>query len=685
MLDHSKIKLHYNDKYFGIPISKNSNLVNNIFAIDVNQPLPQFSTKFAKAFAVVVSSKSYTKSLYALIFENEFLPRLNTITTLLQYKNDNFTNLIAAEIISIAGTASRKLVVIVEKPDGIPLSEYITNNSLYLKEAFILKNITMPINNILIDFYNIGIVHGNINLDNKIYIDPTTKKITLCECISAPCGFEQKISFEPPLRAIADNIGRGDKFNPDVYANAVLANILLFKPNVYEHSDEVLLSKKFQLGSYNAIMKDKQVSGNLQEFFLGCLCDNESDRWTAEQVKKFFAGAKFRTTSRNIFSQSTKSIIFNNEEYYDPVSLSDAFYRNWNFAIEFVLKSDVLIKWVENGLKNPICAKYITQAKVNMNSATAKSSTYFTAADENMAKIIIALHPDGPFRIKGFSVYPEFLGVLLNYVMFEKKTEKVKAIAYIISKQLIRLMIDRRKDSVENADLYSKMEAAFLFVQKAGLGFGIERCLYHLNKNLVCQSQLIIDDFIFDRYDALIMFNIRNEEKKSSFVDRHLAAFLAEKINLLQDIFIKSLINFQELVNNPQLHMLYIVAAAQRSNDNSVNLNNIEYITAPIVNNILHIIKCNDTRKEVKKLIDKVCKEGSYTKLYTLITDPKYLLQDKIAFQNAVTQYREIEQNINHISDVNKIANESYVKGLKFSVVISFVVCCITFLFVFIR
>jgi hypothetical protein len=639
------------------------------YVINTNSPLTALDTLLGKAFAVTDKTGNNSEKFYAIVLDKKLPVRLAEINKLMESSNENFTNVIAAQIIPLSLGKGRFFTVILEKPVGINLAEFIETNGP-LNEDILIKKIIPQINNAITFLVKKGIVHGKINLNN-IYID-AKGFIKVGECISEICGVSQPIIYENNSRAIAFAMGRGfgSIGKTDYYAFGVLVAILMRGKNHTEGmSDSNIVEAKLTEGTYKTITDGMELSSRMTDFLRGTINDSKKEIWSWEEADEWIKGRRFNLLAQGRNVDAGRPISFKDKKYLNKKSLAQALYLHWDDAKVFI-RGDSLVRWIERSVGEAELAEKMEIYANRVGGGEAGST--FDRDDELLAQYILLLDEQGPIRLRNFSVTIDGISALLADAIAHNKQHYQESIANIMTYSLIsyldaaKLMEDDASREHEFSLIIQRCRELF---RKTPIGFGIERCLYELNSTISCQSPLISDYVVFVLPD---MLKILNEiESPVSIIDRQLAAFISMKLELPLQIRVPSLVNFPDFSTNLHIQSLALLSLTQQNS----NIRSLPKLSAKIVTGLQNVVDefhSRFVRAEMQEKLAEVANKGSLSAILNIISDTKSLVRDRLGFRRAVEKYRKNAAQIIYLSNQKAVNNIGYRYGLQLAVIFSF-------------
>ncbi|PIR33215.1 MAG: hypothetical protein COV36_03035, partial [Alphaproteobacteria bacterium CG11_big_fil_rev_8_21_14_0_20_44_7] len=296
------------------------------------------------------------------------------------------------------------------------------------------------------------------------------------------------------------------------------------------------------------------------------------------------------------------------------------------------------------------------------------------------AKVLVILDPMAPIRHRNIAAQVDGLGAVLANAWENKNQYELQTFS-----EMLRLNL---ADFKATKDVYTEkfsdrwlLQKLNNFITKTEYGFGVERCLYDMNHGLPCQSEMLIKHFIID-INQLLYFLNDNASRLSSYepVDRHIASFLASKMDVTTDLTANIQLRLPERSMMDQISKLTLLAFAQRKAEIPKLAGLASWITARM-ENIVNTISNKKLRKEFKSDLERVARMGDLTKLVEIIAKGEHFRRDYEGLREAKHNYNVINQKINYLraSKLRAKKNSTYhYNGLYIAKIISIFVLLIT-------
>ena len=672
---------HYRlSSFYTVPVSLDLGVVDGKFRIDTSRPLPHLDTANAKAFEVTDTSENYRQPLYAMICDNNYPLRLHAVSELKKVEMPNFCNVISYQVVFIESIGSRRLCIVIEKPVGISLRQYVNDNGK-VKEDVLDRHFIPTINNVIARLQRLDITHGCINLD-KVYMKEDAT-IMVGECVSETCGASQLPLYEDVDRAICPAYGKGygDR-TVDVYALGVLAAFLLSGRDISAGQDaDVIIDLKYRVLTYYMVAHNQEYSTHILDFLRGTINDRRVDVWDTDRVEEWCKGRIFNLLPPPGSVEATRPLNFCGVKYQHRKHLAYGMFKNWEEAKELIRKDDSFIRWIDRSIEDREMADdidYVIQTSFSKNSAGGYRS--FDQYDELLTRILLILDPSSIIRTRNFVADVGGVGPSLAYAMANDHTDTKHAVDAILAWNVFNVWSNPKEglDMSLRADSLLNLEKCVQFNKRQTIGFGIERCLYQLNRTLPCQHPSIINHCAFGMADYLLIQEM-NEDVQGVITDNLSAAFLAYHVDISIKISIPNLIRFPEFDNSPYVQMLSLMVLAQEKS----KIPKLYRLCDKVVKEyepVFDMFNSSIIRKQVIDACHKEARSGVLANILHEIADNEFLVTDRIRFSRAVNEYRNNAVRILRLSNGRAIGEVGYRYGLQITVILSFLIAAMTLL-----
>ena len=653
--------------------SKTPDQVSGRFTLRLGEMLPHYSNDFCTAYDVTDITHKEDGKYYAIVLDKNIPARLGVIAALRKLTPQNVSYPINAEVTLISTLNEQRITMILAKPDGISLREYISTHGP-CSEQFISQQIITPFNALLRNIHDFDITHGNINLDT-VMIDEH-QRITLAECVSQPCGYSQIFLYESLDRATLLPISKGEA-EPwvDYFAlGALCLSLIIGKEPIAPEEAESCLEARLSKGSFNALGGNYKIPAVMEDLLKGLINDKKGDCWNYRQLTEWIKGKRFNIIAPTSHIESSRPVFFNGKEFFNCRALVYELYKHWEMARRLV-KDDTILKWVERGIKDNSKATRL-QAILRTQSYNNKSTL---PEDDLVAHTLLTLDPDGIFRFKDIATNIDGVGTLLAYGVAKTKKEYVQAFTKILKTDLCNVWSSGNRNDNKNKNQFNALwllERAQQLLEENSIGFGLERCLYEMNPALPCQSNLLFGEYIASLPD--LIYNLEEHAAKRTlvFVDRHIAAFITSRLEMKNRVSIAGLSKYPKLESHSELRTLSLLALAQRETKIK-RLRNIATMLETRLIPVINLYSSKTIREEITSKLHSLAKTGDLVAILKLMTNTMYIKQDANGFKEASAEYLALEQKILQFENRRIIADSGKKLGLQFALMIAYLSCAI--------
>lgn len=646
------------------------------YELEEGKPIKELSTDFAVAYPAsekkLLRKGNAESEIYALVFHKNFSARLRAISKVVGQSIPCFQNVIDAGVISLGKSNTEHLAVILQRINGISLQAMLDRDGLP-PEKFVGQIVVPSVNSAIGHLNRLDILHGRINLNTLIY-QKELDRVVVTECFSDYCGFSQPAVYEPLERAEAMPAGKGEADdNADYFALGVVCAALMQGTAILEgRSDPDMISDRLLKTSFGHYVVNTERMGSIKELLRGLLQDYSPERWGTVDVHEWQARKKTATgnTARPL-KESLTGYEFNNKQFLGRRALAQEMYQHWT-AAKIEIKVEDLGRWLRLNVMRPDLSD---ELDLTISPAKRKEAIM---ADEDLTKVISIIDPDGPLRHIEFSASPYGMPQLLAHGLTRGKREYAQFVADAFNKGLINHWMELQQPLTDydyNRQYWSAITIG-KHLRRTTLGFGLERVLYDMNPGLPCQSALTQKHLVLSLNELLLALEAQPDDihEKQDPVDRHIAAFIASRLNLQDEIRIKSIRHFPHFAKSPQILVLALLTLAQ-SESKTRNLHNLCKWLIKRIGPLVATIQSKSIRKDFQTAIDQAAKAGDLHHLFNVVTSPNYVKKDAFGFSEAQKQYQMFSKEIYALKKQDSIERVAYQHGLKIAVMTSYVVC----------
>jgi len=642
-----------------------------------NQRLPQYDKGPVKAYAARGRGK-VAGSLFVLICEDHLVPRSSVTPKYVSVINPNLVALVASGSVFWPAAKKEKYCFIYQNILGDPIMKDDTHGGLGWNHDLVMSAVVKPMIGVLMDMRDKDIVHGEIHPANMFNGGAKNiDKVILGECLANPVSSQLPALYEPVERAMAHPTAKGlGTHEDDLYSFGVsLAVILRTNDPLEGMSEEQVINKKIEDGSYQALTGKDRFTGAILELLRGLLYDDRGQRWTLDEVQAWMDGRRLSPKQSAKKAKGSRPIIFNEKKYLRPEVLAKDLQKNVTEAVQ-IIENDEMDQWLKRAVEDKIIQKrYEQSVELMMNSARGGDFM------EQMATTVaMALHPDAPIHYKGFSFMPDGMSkALIEAYVLKKDTE---IFTDIIEKNFALTWVDMQTNTpVDSSAIISKFDTCRAFLrQSANIGFGFERCLYFLAPECHCLSEIVADYYVRTPEDLMHAYEkiATSPKRPVMFFDRHIHAFLSVKDRKNIDPY------FPELGSADRYRRVLGELKALATIQKRSRMENFPGIAEWICDNldcVYERIHDRQTRKEIKKKIDKAKDKGDLSKIAVIFDDPNLYNTDYHEFKKAMREFYDLDKESlkleREMEDKKTFGRET---GHQAAAVVSAVLACVIML-----
>ena len=648
--------------------------LNKHLILHAERPIPRLSHSYAQAYAAE-DLHNAERQIYALVFEAGIPHRAQAIQELTGFAHPNLSYLHGAGTVFCSHLGEARMVAFVDMPEGNTLADYL-NTQGRMHPNVVKEKLLIPMGQALTALRERKTCHGNLRPE-IIYMGDT---LLLGECISAPCGTLSHYLYEPPERRQCQPLARGETTEKtDLYALGVMVFDLMYGLDKQRDMGEQEFTRlSMDVGCYHAFAGTREFPDVYTDFFRGVFNDNPNERWGVDHLLQWLDGKRFNMIAPATAKEASRPFLFQGENIFNRRVLAYQFHRHWRETVKDI-KHMKLDRWADMSLHKPEMAERIERTlRIAGDASTEKH------VNDMMSRILSILDPCGPIRGVNITLRPDGIGPLMAQLMAEGNSE-LNTLMNFIETDISNFWseLDDYNKAEQNTVLW-KLQRVRTYMKSRAFGFGPERLLYDLNPSLACQSPLLKSLHIMNPNDALKALDglAKQLAPDTSFMDRHLAAFVASRSDISKEIRLLDLSTIPALADNPELVVLKILAKAQARNERLV-LVGLSTWAAMRVEKMLDEIHNRTIRREMKQQLRALASTGSLNDVLSAVVNRDMALQDHEGFAKAIAIFQLNQAKIEKLRNPRLIDKQASDLGGKLASTISNFVLLITGCFVF--
>lgn len=437
----------------------------------------------------------------AIVAEPSMIPRLGQISTYDLLVDVSLMRLVAHGICAWTPVGQERYVFLYR----CTCNSSLLNERGFLKPQWryndILTNFIRPMVGALNDMKERGFYHGSIRPDNIYYSTANPgQTVVLGDALSVQPSSTQTVLYEPYERAMAHPMARGVGASADdIYAFGVTLAALLRTQDALEGlTDEEIIKRKLDNGSYFAIIGRERFNANVLTLLRGILHDDPKTRWGMPEILSWVDGGRVNAPQPISRKKAARPIHFLGEKYIYASALAFELHKNPKEAGELV-ESEQLAQWIEKSLADKEMAESYAEA-VERIAKNGRNDLDYLVSNMRMA-----LAPQFPLYYKDLCFTVNGLGGILAQNMYLKKDVStikaillsgicVTALSFVELPQGIALNIIKKFDTCRNS------------LRQTRLGYGIEHCLHVLCEDAFCLSPTLKNMIVHGKKGMLNAF-----------------------------------------------------------------------------------------------------------------------------------------------------------------------------------
>jgi hypothetical protein len=433
---------------------------------------------------------------------------------------------------------------------------------------------------------------------------------------------------------------------------------------------EEFIERTMRQGAYQVFSAGRDFSDTLQDFFRGILNDNPADRWGLDQLSQFIGGKRFNMIAPTPPKEAARPIVFDGENIFSRRVIVNAMRKNWREATKDI-RALSLARWCETSLHRPELAERLDRAIRSGGGGAMSNDKQLT---DMMTRVFAILDPAGPLRTKTLSLRPDAIPMMIASVI-EDKGPELGQLLHMIQTNICSFWMEQH-DSNKSPDMSQfiwRLQRVKPYIESRALGFGVERALYELNPSMCCQSPLLKPYHVTSVVEALSTLDIlaKSAAQDTSLIDRHIAAFLAAKIDLNREIRLDDVTRIPELSENQELIMLRLIARAQQKHAR-LKLIGLCAWSGMRIEKMFDTIHNRVIRKRQKLLLKKLVSTGSVSEVLSSIVNRDVVIRDTDGFVQALALHDINNKRIEFLQNPLVLEYKARKSGGRMAVTISY-------------
>lgn len=608
--------------------------------------LPHLDNGAIKAFQAHSEKRRDLGSMVAYICEPHLVPRQRKAAQYESVINPSQATLLKHGAVYWPPVSREAYVFAYVDNLGKPLIAENQPQALGLKEEVVREKIIKPLVNLLQDYRDKDFVHGSIRPSN-IYNGGSASydRVVLGECLSAPCSYNQPAVYETIERGMTDPIGRGVGTQADdIYSlGASVAALVRSHDPTAGLKPEEIIKLKMQMSSFSALTGRDRFAGTILDFLRGTLHDDPDQRWGIEEIMAWLDGRRLNPKKTGKKYKANRPFTFLDEQYFFTADL----------AMDIDKSPAEIRKSVEDGdLENWLTRSFeknkTAQRVIEAIGLTKESGGSGKGLEERLVcNLSCALDTDAPIRYLGHRFMGEGLGSALAEAFSTRRGLEVFHDLFALGLAMNWTRYQERS-STDVSGLMSKFDSCRSFLRQDKIGFGLERCLYHINPEARCMSERFNNYYVYSPETMVIAYEDLCSRKKApgNFLDRHIVAFLLSRDSKMIEPFLADIRSDEP--HRVIMGQMKCLASIQKSSQ----LGPLPHIAEALNEMLGPIYKRfhdEDMKNKLKKGVERFVQAGDLAKLADIFDNQEVIQKDFKAFKQAMKDYRELSKELDRI------------------------------------
>lgn len=624
------------------PDSSPPSVLQSRYDIHPSRPLLELDSPSARAYEVEDRMQPLQK-LFALICIPGMPVRWEEIEEIAEHEIPFNLPLVAYGNVDWPLLGQKCLALIYQRPLGGRVSKLMKSRGVSdYKKVDIIRSVVEAGMNGLQQLSFRDITHRSIRPDNLFFMDEDYEDVVLGSFVTSPPGFDQPLAFETIPRSMAYEGGRGvGDTSDDLYAFGATLAFLVQKNNPVKGmgAEELILSKLSE-SSYQTLVGNALLTSTLMDPLRGLLQDDPASRWGFEELEIWSDGR--RVTAAHVYppNHAQRPYKFGDYDHFTARTLAYSMSKRPESALKMI-KDGTLTQWISRGLEDNDLNAAVEAA---IEVAKVKASAHPQADDLLLTRILLIMDPLAPIHYKSIALMHDAFGGSLGVELL--RGEGIRTLAEAIINEAPQIWFDMQDSG--NATYFNEVEAfqeLRLHLQKAGPGFGIERCLYLTNPGFPCQSPLVKAENIIELDDLIPTLNLAEKtvDTKKNPVDRHIAAFIAARIQGSVDAYLGEIADLDKTTQI--LGSLRLLAHLQERL-NSGPQHGLSKWLGSLMGPVIKIYQSRKTRKAIEGEIPRIVRTGDLNELLNLMDDAETRHIDEAGYAAALEEFSTAEDEI---------------------------------------
>lgn len=607
--------------------------------------LPRFDNGQSKAYEAF-DAEDKTKKYIAIVCGVECLPRWSAAALYNKLADTSFMRMMGSGIITWPMDNSQRYVFLYAGGVGEALVEEGSINQVSWRHPDIIERFIQPMARILKEMEDKGFRHGAIRASNIFHGSmDKNKPVILGDCLSTQPGAGQPSIYLPIEKSLAEPMGRGGgSIKDDIYAFGVSLIVFLRKSDELEGvSDNEILRRRVEHGSYNVFIGNERFQSVFLEFLRGVLHDDPLLRWGLDEVFAWLDGTRMTPPPVAKSKKANRPLLLGGRRYLSPQLLALDIHK-FPHDIADMIQNGSLTHWIEKSIDD----SHLTERYSKSVERIIGAGNVADNKDYMVTQLRMALNPALPIYYKERIFSFDGLGTLLALDIYNNQD-----LSYF--REILRLNI------LDQAVVLTGMPQNLLIVylkqydvcrsalQNLKAGFGIERCVYMLCKDAPCLSPKLSGYFVYNAQSALITYEALCAKggEIALLLDRHSIAFFSVLDSSLME---RSLYDLNDEDKSLKIagNLRFFALIQQRTKDFAAMA--LAKVFADSLSGVYKNYKNKALQKTIQEGVENAAKLGDLITMSVILDDDVTLKKDDLGFRRAKYEYYNLQLEYNELN-----------------------------------
>ncbi|MCD8566369.1 MAG: hypothetical protein LRY36_00255 [Alphaproteobacteria bacterium] len=657
--------------------------VAGLIQVNSEKRLPQFDMGPIKAYYASSEKRRDIGNMVAYVCEPHLVPR--------HRKTPQYETVINQHLIKLGKCgmafwppAGREAYIFVYVDNlGKPLIPAQEKQALGLKEEVVRDKIIRPMVSILQDYRDKDFVHGSIRPSNIFDGGSSTyDRVILGECLTTPSSYNQPVAYETIERGMTDPVARGMGTQiDDIYSlGATVAALVRTHDPIFGLPDEEIIKLKMQNGSFSTLTGRDRFTGTILDFLRGTLNDDPEQRWGIEEIMAWLDGRRLNPKKTGKKYKANRPLTFNDESYFYTSDLAMDLHKNPSEVRKIVENGD-LDNWLTRSFeKNKTPQRVVDAVNLTREGGVGKGME-----ERLVCNLSCALDPNAPIRYIGHSMMGDGVGsALAEAFSFRRGLEIFHDI--FMSGMAMNWARYQERTTLDVNGLMSKFDSCRSFLRQDKIGFGLERCLYHINPEVRCMSERFDNYYVSSPETMIMAYEDLCSRKKApaNFLDRHIVAFLMARDSKVIEPFLPEV--RAEEPHRVVMGQLKCLATIQRMAQIGP-LPHVAGVFRDMFGALYKRFHDAELKERLQKSVEKYVQAGDLAKLSEIFENQDVIQKDFKAFKLAMKEYRELSRELGRLEsrlvDSSGFGTETgqEAAAVVSSIIAGIIILCVAFMY----